>query len=192
MELQKVGIKIPVDNGSDIPLREFIPVFHRWIQNKLTDRLLIDVADYSHVVDGPGVMLVAFEGNYAVDEIGGERGLFYYNKRETADGTLDHRLMDAARTVYGACRQLESESEFSGRLKFSDSRMKVVANDRLLGGNNDEGRSRLEAATRRLVTTVFAVDDFEALPESDARERLGFNISAKAAGGLGEIVRRVS
>ena len=74
MDLQKIGMKFFAEDGSTIDLVEFIPIFHRWIQNKALSDLLIDVADYSHVHAGPGILLIAHEGNYAVDETGNRRG----------------------------------------------------------------------------------------------------------------------
>jgi hypothetical protein len=36
------------------------PLFHEWIRtDRLPDETFIDVADYSHLKDGPGVVLVA-------------------------------------------------------------------------------------------------------------------------------------
>ncbi len=42
-----------------IRLDDFIPLFHRWIQEQAIDgHLLIDVHDYSHIQQGPGILLV--------------------------------------------------------------------------------------------------------------------------------------
>ena len=70
---EKFGIKV-IATAAEIDLLDFIPVFHRWIQTQALDDLLLDVADYSHVHHGPGILLVAHEGKYAVDETGGEGG----------------------------------------------------------------------------------------------------------------------
>jgi hypothetical protein len=43
-----------VNDAEKIDLEAVIPVFHRWIQEQIFDELLLDVANYSHVPDGPG------------------------------------------------------------------------------------------------------------------------------------------
>ena len=91
MNLERVGVKFFCDAGEAVELSELIPVFHRWIQTNALGRLLIDVADYSHMTEGPGVILVGHEGIYAMDETGGRRGLVYYVRRPV-DGSLTEHL----------------------------------------------------------------------------------------------------
>jgi hypothetical protein len=67
MNLQKVGVKFFVEKGADIPLSSFIPVFHRWIQDDKLEGMLVDVTEYTHVHQGPGVVLIAHEDNYGLD-----------------------------------------------------------------------------------------------------------------------------
>ena len=81
MDLYKFGIKFFAADADGFDLLRLIPVYDRWIQQNALENLLIDVADYSHVPAGPGVMLIAHEGNYALDETGHERGVVYYSKR---------------------------------------------------------------------------------------------------------------
>ena len=74
-DLHRIGIKIASADGA-LPARELVPVFHRWIQTgAVPGHLLIDVADYDHVPEGPGILLVAHEGNLGMDLIGGTLGL---------------------------------------------------------------------------------------------------------------------
>ena len=50
---------------------EVLKLFHEWIQEDRIDDLLIDVADYRHVPDGPGVILVAHNAFYSLDNAAG-------------------------------------------------------------------------------------------------------------------------
>jgi hypothetical protein len=50
MELQKCGVKLFLNMNESYSSKDFIPVFHSWIQDKVVDdHLMIDVADYSHI-----------------------------------------------------------------------------------------------------------------------------------------------
>jgi len=97
----RIGAKVFCTQGADLALEELIPIFHRWIQQKRTSNLLIDVADYSHVPAGPGILLVAHEGNYMVDDLGGRRGLTFYRKQPLAGG-MGERLLAVAREAASA------------------------------------------------------------------------------------------
>ena len=66
MNLQKFGIKLYLKANGNFNSKDFIPVFHNWIQDKVVDdHLLIDVADYSHIPDGPGVT----ECDFQIDKV---------------------------------------------------------------------------------------------------------------------------
>ena len=75
MELQKLSIKLFIEQPNLIPLTEFIDVFHGWIQ--ATDGDYHDVADYSHMQAGPGIGLVAANPHLSIDEAETRRGLFH-------------------------------------------------------------------------------------------------------------------
>ena len=66
MELQKLSVKWFVEQPNTVPLTDFIDIFHSWIQ--ATDGVYHDVADYSHMHVGPGIVLVANEANVSIDE----------------------------------------------------------------------------------------------------------------------------
>lgn len=81
MSTHKCGVKLFFKNSTK-SLKEFIPVFHGWIQRQaLPGHMLLDVHDYSHVHHGPGILLVAHEANISVDEAEGRRGLVYLRKQ---------------------------------------------------------------------------------------------------------------
>ena len=57
-------------------------MLHGWIRHDVLGTLLVDVADYTHVHHGPGVILVAREELYSMDESDGRLGLLYEQLRE--------------------------------------------------------------------------------------------------------------
>lgn len=171
MQLERWGVKIFCDGGESIDLLEFIPVFHRWIQAKVGDDLLIDVSDYSHVADGPGVLLAAHAGNYSVDESSGRRGVVYYNKVASGQGAAAALAATAAKAAV-ACQRLEGEPEFSGKLSFHGDELLVFANDRLLAPNTDEAYESLSPVIGGLLDRLFGDQGYSCERERDGRERL--------------------
>ena len=51
MQPYKISVKFFIDDPTAVDPHKFVPVFHSWIQlHLIPDHLLIDVADYAHVL----------------------------------------------------------------------------------------------------------------------------------------------
>ena len=173
--LQHVNVKIAAADAGGFDLTRVIPVFHRWIQEGvLTDELAIDVADYRHVPDGPGVILVAHEAIYGMDLGDGALGLLY-DRRAVVEGTPQERLLQAARAALQACRLLEEEPDLEGTLRFDGGRLQVSVNDRAIAPNTDETDRALRPEVERLLEALWGAGDhaIERLGEPRDRYRLG-------------------
>jgi len=146
--IDHVNVKIFAREPDSIDLGDAIPVFHRWIREVVLDELVIDVADYRHVPDGPGVMLIGDEANYSLDCAFGRLGLLY-NRKRPSEGTFTDKLLQAFGSALLACSRLEDEAVFQGKLKFDAGQCEVIVNDRLLAPNTEqtwiELRPELEA-----------------------------------------------
>lgn len=133
MELQHVNVKVFVDGELPVEPEQFIPVFHGWVQEQAGESVLIDVADYSHVPDGPGVMLIGLEEDVSIDNTGGRWGLLY-NRKGPVDGGNSDRIRDALRRAAAVCLKLEGQFSDAG-LQFSRAEFDVIINDRALAPN---------------------------------------------------------
>ena len=137
MESVKIDLKVFLQEPAAVALEDVIPVFHDWIQHQRLDELLIDVVDYRHVHDGPGVMLIAHDAHYAMDMTGGRIGLLYSRRREThparnAIQSVTERLRSVLQCALAACQLLEAEPSLQGRLKFRGDELLLRVNDRLV------------------------------------------------------------
>jgi len=176
LELQHVGAKIFLDGDLQIDPEAFIPVFHRWIGQQALDELLIDVADYRHVPAGPGVLLVAFEADYGMDNTGNRYGL-RYNRKAPLAGTNQDRFRQALRSALHAARLLEAELE--GSLQFSRQEFELQVNDRALAPNTPETYAACKAELDTLLNNVLGHDQFQLAHQSDPRRC--FSVTIKAA-----------
>jgi hypothetical protein len=174
MDLQKINVKIYLEKGEDIPLKTFIPLFHRYIQQNLLEGLLVDVAEYTHVHQGPGVLLIAHEGNYSLDETDGKRGLLYNSKRlKVSDGA--ECLKTAFRRALKACELLEKEPELNGKLKFDPSRLRLFINDRLGTSGKNRGFSEFEETIRPFLEPLTG-SAVKLIPEMDPRKLTAYEV----------------
>ncbi|MCG3149983.1 MAG: hypothetical protein PCFJNLEI_03450 [Verrucomicrobiae bacterium] len=123
MDTFKFGVKLFFTN-SPKPLKDYIPVFHGWIQRQaLPGHMLLDVHDYSHVHHGPGILLVSHEANISVDEAEGRRGLVYIRKQPAT--------LNATITAATAAAKLLGEP-------FDAGQFEVFVNDRLVKVGNEQ------------------------------------------------------
>jgi hypothetical protein len=189
--LQRIGLKLFCADGVAVRPHELVPVFHRWIQQRSVEQMLIDVADYEHVPEGPGVVLVAHEGNYAVDLGGGRLGLMY-TRKQPADGDLAARLVSLTRTVLHAARLLEQEPALDGRLRFRGERLSLFANDRLRVPNAEPSYAAFQPTLAALLRRLYGDASCQVTRSTDPRDRFGVSITAAAPASVEQLLARLS
>jgi hypothetical protein len=177
MELQRLGVKFFLQESSQLELCDWIPVFHAWIQGQvIEDHILVDLHDYSHVQGGPGIILVAHEGNFSMDLGDGRLGLFYYRK-QPLEGSLENRLTGILKAaLQGACL-LENESKL-GEIRVQTDELLLVANDRLNAPNTEAAFQQLEPELSKFFNRLLEDQDVRLAREEDPRERLTVRVSA--------------
>ncbi len=177
-DLQRIGIKILCADGHAARVTELVPVFHRWVRDgAIPEHLLVDIGDYEHVPDGPGVVLIGHEGNFGIDDMGGRRGFVYYRKQPLAAGDLAARLHACALIVLRACRLLERDEALAGRFRFTGSGIELFANDRLRAPNTPATYEAFQPALDALTRTLYGGAPCTTERPADPRARFGVRIS---------------
>lgn len=191
MDLHKFGIKFFTVDGDRLDILKLIPMYHRWIQQGALEDLLIDVADYSHVPGGPGVMLIAHEGNYALDETGRERGVLYYSKHQLAD-ELPERFARVAGKALKAAQLMSRDAELEGAVKVPGNRLQFFANDRLVAPNTEAAYGELEPALQAFLKRLYAGAPYTLARETDPKERLSVRVQAEGEVSLETLISRLA
>jgi hypothetical protein len=140
--------------------------------------LLIDVADYCHVPDGPGVVLVAHEAEYGMDHTDGRWGLRYNRKAPSPGSNLD-RFAEAFSGACRACARLENEFADVGPLRFSRTEFEVFVNDRALAPGAAEVLAEFREELQRWLGATWSGNEFEMKGPRDLRRRVGAVVRAK-------------
>lgn len=178
LNAQQYFIKFPAKLESNYDAKELIPVFQRWIQKDSLEGVLIDVANYTHVDEGPGVLLLGHESNWSLDFGDGEPGLLYTRKRE-AMGDVETRLKDAFRLALEACKLLEEEEGIENPILFDTRDFVFGINNRLLAPNDDETLQDVQAGLSQFFQWLFEGEKVELV--RDQRKRSRFNVRVKVS-----------
>ena len=176
MELQHINLKFYIENTESLNLESFHGVFNSWIQRSLTDDLLVDVAEYLHVHNGPGILLIGHNANYSLDNTAGHLG-FLYNRKSQVEGTNRQRLALAAHDALSAMRILEKEN----RLRFVGNEAQLIINDRLVAPNTPETFAELKADLDTFFGTLFKGSNVTLVHSSASEPRARFAIDVKSA-----------
>src|SRR5262245_56249034 len=187
MNIQHVNIKFYLENAETVNLADYAAVFNTWIQKQRLEELLIDVADYLHVHNGPGIMLIGHEADYSLDNRAGRLGLLY-NRKEQIEGTSQEKLSQAVRAALIVAQILEKENG----LKFNGSEVQVVINDRLLVPNTAETYSALEPELKSFFERLYNGADFSLAQNTNPRERFTVDVKTESAFDVETLLKNLS
>jgi hypothetical protein len=157
MTSHKIAVKFFVEDPAFPAGSELVPVFHSWIQSHaVADHLPIDVADYQHVKEGPGTLLITHEANFALDREGGRPGLLYVRKQPIADAdTFADRLRAILRPTLEAAVRIEHDPRLAGRVKFRTDEFLFRIYDRLLGPNEPTTFAAVKGDLEAVVSDLY-------------------------------------
>ena len=183
----RTQVKFFLDTTHPIDEALFTGIFQRWIQEGLLGELLIDVADYRHVFQGPGTILIGHESDYAIDSRNGRLGLIYTRKRQTTEDVTT-QLRTALQRVVKAADLLEREAAFSPALRFKASELELRFVDRLQFQNAPETFEAIKADVEAVLNAFYGTHPItiEAVP-SDPRELFAVRVLADGVTGLADV-----
>lgn len=191
MELERFCLKFFARPDTNVDDEIFITIFHDWIRYQKLSGVLLDVADYRHVPDGPGVMLITHHINFAMDRLDGRFGLFAQQKLNQADNRRDQILALVRATIaFGAL--LESDWRVKKNLSLEGGQFHLMSNDRLRLPNTDSAYHNILSDLEVAATIVYPGRDVSiARVENDPRERLTAVVDADVSINMKELMAAV-
>jgi len=189
MDAHKLQLKIYLtpESARSLDPEALIPVFHRWIKQRLLPELTIDVANYGHVPQGPGVVLIGHGADYFLDEGEGRPGLLHNRKR--AGLAPAERLGDLARRTLHAAALLEKDLALTGKIKFATDELLFRVNDRLAAPSSDATFLALRPELAALAKALFA-GPVTLTREGGPKELFAVRIKSPAAPPLAALLER--
>jgi hypothetical protein len=179
MEAHKLQLKLFLEPNSLPELHAFVPVLHGVIRDKLLgSETLIDVVDYSHVHQGPGVVLIGHESDYYIDQGEGRLGLLYSRKRG-GPADLTSGVVDAYQRALALGVALEAAFK-SPALRFVTDEALLRINDRLFATNTKQHFEQLAPLLQAGLQKVYGTG-FELMQEGAPRDLFGVRVKAPGA-----------
>jgi len=173
-DLERINVKFYLADPNALSAEDTFRIFNNWIQT-ITDEVLIDVADYSHVPEGPVTLLVGHEANYSLDNGHAEPGLLY-SRKQPAEGDLSARIENAISSALKACQRLETEPSLENNVLFRGGDILIIANDRLNATNDAEGERILRSHLEPVLTRLFGGASFAIKRDPTPELRLNLRI----------------
>lgn len=187
--LYRVCVKVyaseyEVENDAEL----FVPIFHEWIRDGALDLVMLDVADYAHAPDSPGIMLVCHEVSFALDRSDGRIGLLA-QRRVAFEGSTAEAIALTARQAVEVAARLERDPRVKGRLRFDPSMLRVEANDRLLAPNSEDGyRDFAPSVVRGMEAALAGEAPLVEKIQNDPRDRLAVSVRFHSASSVRELL----
>ena len=188
MDLQKLNVKLFVEQPDSVPLTDFIEIFHGWIQ--ATDGIYHDVADYSHMHAGPGIVLVADDANLSIDESDNRRGLLY-SRKGPLSGSNQEKLRTVLRAGLENFSKLAREPKLGGKLKLLGNEAIIAINDRLTAPNTDESFAAVAPEVEAVAKDIFADAEISVEREPDRRRKFAIRIKSSRWFSADELLGRL-
>ena len=188
VELNRFNLKVFLEIW-DVSPEETFKTFNNWISDSAGETL-IDVADYSHVHEGPITLLVGHEANYCIEQNDSLLGLLY--SRKQLNGGSGAPLNSLFKSALEACLRLEREEQLEGRVRFRGDRFLLIANDRLNAPNSTASMEALRPELEALLDTLFDGAEFSIERDPDDGKRMELSLSTAKACDVGTLLDRLT
>ena len=165
---KRLTIKFTLKENPSFEAKKIVPVFQRWIQEHTVEGLLIDVTSYTHVPNGPGVILIADEADYGYDLSEGKVGLRYTRKRFLPDNLAD-ALGQALRLAVIASQRLEDEDLLEG-IEFDFASAEIGFLDRQHYQNTPAVFDAVQAELSQTLSELYGAEVSLSRTNDDPRE----------------------
>ena len=187
MDFEHLALKLYVSQPDELRMSAVTNAFHDFISSNALGELLIDTVDYTHVHQGPGVVLIGHASDYALDLSEGRPGLSCTRKRDHAPAAS--RAEDLLRRTLAAADKLEQRSEVGA--KFRTDELCFTVADRLRLSRNPDPFAAAKEAWAPLLERVFGIEP-SLSQEGDPRQP--FTVRARLSTDLSasEALRRLS
>jgi hypothetical protein len=188
MNLQNIQWKLHLDEKTVGDHHNWFKAFGTWIPD--SPEVFVDVADYSHVQDGPVVFLSGHNECYTLDATSRRLGLLY-ERRQPAEGPNADKLQSSFKTLLAHAALLEADAVFPVKPKFLAGDMKFILNNRAIAPNTDATLTSLKPELDALFTKVYGAGNYTLKREQDARQRFMVHVKSNTPMSVADALKKL-
>src|SRR5712692_851202 len=177
---RRSSVKIFFADGVVVDPPLMVALFHDWIRNKIVEGMLIDVADYKHVHEGPTIVLVGHDVDYTLDLSEARPGLMVTRKHPTPSD-LTEDIRQGVRRVLSAARALQRKADPHPPVRFRTDELRVQVIDRLRFPQSADAVEAVSRAIEPLFAKLFDPSGFT-IENAAADARMPVTLRVRAAG----------
>jgi len=166
-DLQRINVKILTPSSTEEDLTPFLDIFTQW---KDASEEWLDVADYLHMVDGPGVVLFGTNQIASVHTTGGLG--FSYSNRSGLTGEWQERFQNVLKRTLELNSELLAHSKYPSQWSKELDTLEISINDRMF----QNAGSEMESAVTGALQSTFGESAFEINKSTTNTGLLSFNI----------------
>jgi len=168
--------------------RDWFKVFGTWIPD--SPEVFVDVADYTHVENGPVIFLSGHTTCYTLDKTRGRHGLLY-ERRQPVDGTNPEKLKASFKTLLEHAARVEGDATFKVKPNFLAGDVAFIVNNRAIAPNDDATLAALKPELSALLDAVYGAGSYTLEREQDARQRFMVHVKTKAPVSVAEVLAKL-
>ena len=187
MPTHKISVKLYFDQGQEIAPEIWFKIFNNWISAHDGSAVLLDVADYSHVPNGPVTLLIGHEYDISIDDTDAKRGLLYNRKQPGGDG-FAQQLAAVVRATCETCRRLEAEEG----VVFRGNDLRIILNDRLNAANTDATHEAIQGDLNALSRRLYNGAKVAVLRRTGAKQRFTLDLHAEGDWPIETLLKNLS
>jgi len=188
INLQNIQWKLHLDEATVGDHHDWFKVFGTWIPG--SPEVFVDVADYSHVTNGPIIFLSGHNEAYTLDNTTGRLGLLY-ERRQPVETENPETLKASLKTTLTHAAWIEADATFKVKPKFFAGDVKFIVNNRAIAPNNDETLAALKPELTALFDAVYGAGNYTLEREQDARQRFSVYVKTKAPVSVAEALAKL-
>jgi hypothetical protein len=188
INLQNIQWKLHLDESTVGDHHNWFKAFAPWIPD--SPEVFVDVADYSHVEDGPVVFLSGHNVCYSLDATGRRHGLLY-ERRQPVEGANPEKLSESLKTLLEHAALLEADATFPVKPKFLAGDLKFIINNRGIAPNNDATLATVTPELSALLDQVYGAGAYTLAREQEPRQRFIVHVKANAAVSVADALKKL-
>ncbi|MGK5093049.1 hypothetical protein WDW89_13660 [Deltaproteobacteria bacterium TL4] len=176
-DLQRINIKVLTPTPEGFKAEPFLKILNHWNE---TEEEWLDIADYLHLQDGPGVVLLGPKRFVSFDRTEGADGILYC-QRNGLEGSLKARFVEVLNNGILFAKKMRGEEACPSDVSTETTQLIITINDRKQAPHSEQTARQLGSVIQEALKEVLDGTDVQMSPLADPKELFGYQVKLSPA-----------